>query len=64
MPERLIAGPVMVNGAADQISPFPFSYSDVETFQELAEWLMRIQGENSFEMYHPYLMKYFVVQHL
>lgn len=35
-----IVGPVMVNGASDQISPLPFSYADVETFRELTEWLL------------------------
>lgn len=40
-----LAGPVMVNGAPDQISPLPFFYTDVETFQELTEWLMEYRAE-------------------
>jgi 2-polyprenyl-3-methyl-5-hydroxy-6-metoxy-1,4-benzoquinol methylase len=45
--QSIIAGPVMVNGAVGQISPFPFSYSDIDTFQELAEWLMENRGEST-----------------
>lgn len=41
-----IAGPVMVNGAPDQMSPLPFFYTDVETFQELTEWMAQNRGES------------------
>ena len=41
-----IAGPVMVNGTPDQISSLPFSYTDVETFQELTEWMLQNRAES------------------
>jgi len=38
--DQTVVGPVMVSGAADQMTSLPFSFSDVDTFQELAAWLL------------------------
>lgn len=35
-----VVGPVMVSGSADQIGPLPFSFSDIDTFQEVTDWLL------------------------
>lgn len=35
-----VVGPVMVSGSADQMFPLPFSFSDIDTFQELTDWLL------------------------
>lgn len=38
--DSVIVGPIMLNGTPDQISQLPFSYADVETFQEVTDWLL------------------------